>query len=333
MSEEIIRMQNVSRVFYVNNCETIFDYLKGKGFQKKRKITAVDDINFEIQKGEFVGLLGINGAGKSTLIKMLTGIMTPSSGEVRVFGNDPFERRLSNNYKIGAVFGQRCQLRWDISPMESYKLYKEIYNIPDDLFQARLNELVSTLGLGEILLQPVRTLSLGQKMRAELAGAFLHNPEILFLDEPTLGLDVVSKEAIIEFLGKCKEKGETTVIFTTHDMEDVKRLCERLIIINQGKLLIDDTAEHVIKNTPLNASIVFEIEKGEFQIPEELKKFRCERNGRELSFQNICESGTADVISKMCAANSISRVDIRKPEFKDIFMNLFEEGENNEKTV
>lgn len=325
MSKKIISMDHVSRAFYVNNCETIFDYLKGKSFQKKKKITAVEDITFDIEKGEFVGLLGINGAGKSTLIKMMTGILTPSGGSIKVFGNDPFKMRLQNNYKIGAVFGQRCQLRWDISPLESYKLFKAIYNIPDEVYEKRLKELGDTLKLDDILLQPVRTLSLGQKMRAELAGAFLHNPEILFLDEPTLGLDVVSKEAIIQFLRRCKEKGETTVIFTTHDMEDVKRLCDRLIIINKGKMLVDDTSDNVIKNTPLNAVLLFEKENGDFHIPEELKKFSHEVREGKLIFKNIDEQNSADVISKICTTNKICRVDMKKPEFKDIFMNLFEE--------
>lgn len=247
MREELIRLEEVSRVFYVNNCDTIFDYLRGKGFQKKKKIVAVNNIDFSISKGEFVGLLGVNGAGKSTLIKMMTGIMIPSGGKVEVFGKDPFEHRLNNNYRIGAVFGQRCQLRWDISPLESYKLLKEIYNVPTELYQQRLEELVSVLKLETILNQPVRTLSLGQKMRAELVGAFLHNPEILFLDEPTLGLDVISKEAIIEFLKQCKEKRGTTIILTTHDLEDAQRLCDRVIIIDKGEMVMDDDMENILQ--------------------------------------------------------------------------------------
>ncbi len=247
MREELSRLEDVNRVFYVNNCDTIFDYLRGKGFQKKKKIVAVNNINFSIFKGEFVGLLGVNGAGKSTLIKMMTGIMIPSGGKVEVFGKNPFEHRLKNNYRIGAVFGQRCQLRWDIAPLESYKLLKEIYNIPTELYQQRLEELVSVLKLETILNQPVRTLSLGQKMRAELVGAFLHNPELLFLDEPTLGLDVISKEAIIEFLKQCKEKRGTTIILTTHDLEDAQRLCDRVIVIDKGEMVMDDAMENILQ--------------------------------------------------------------------------------------
>lgn len=322
---EIINVENVSRIFKVSNCETIFDYLKGKGFKKKKEIIALEDINFQIKKGEFVGLLGINGAGKSTLIKLMTGILMPTKGTIRVFNNDPFLKRISNSYKIGAVFGQRCQLRWDISPLESYQLFQAIYNIPDNVYQDRLNELISILSIENILLQPVRTLSLGQKMKAELVGAFLHQPEVLFLDEPTLGLDIVSKEAIIQFLCKCKEKGDTTIIFTTHDMEDVKKLCERLIIIQKGKMLIDDRADNIIQNTPLNSSVLFKSELGDFCIPESIEHFKYEKTKKELLIKNVEEKDIAFIISEIYKINKICQVDIKKPEFKDIFMNLFEE--------
>lgn len=323
--QTVINLKNIGREFRVNNCDTIFDYLKGKNFQKKKRIVAVDDISFDIKKGEFVGLLGVNGAGKSTLIKMMTGILVPTRGKVEVFGNDPFKKRTSNNYRIGAVFGQRCQLRWDISPIESYRLFQAIYKIPEKEFTERLKQMVDVLKIEEVIKQPVRTLSLGQKMRAELAGAFLHKPEILFLDEPTLGLDVVSKEAIINFLLLCKKQKDTTIIFTTHDMEDVKQLCERLIIINKGKLFIDDKIENLRSYTELKSVIKFSTEKENIVLPEELVPFQYVKQEQEIRFENVEENQIAYIVEKMFAENNINEVDIKKPEFKDIFMNLFKE--------
>lgn len=324
MQNTVIHLENVDRKFYVSKCDTIFDYLKGKSFRKKKEIVAVENINFDIAKGEFVGLLGVNGAGKSTLIKMMTGILLPSSGKVTVLGNDPFKERIKNNYRIAAVFGQRCQLRWDISPMESYRLFQAMYKIPEETYQQRLKELVDILEVGDTINQPVRTLSLGQKMRAELVGALLHNPELLFLDEPTLGLDVLSKDAIIKFLIHCKKQNDTTVIFTTHDMEAVQQLCERVIIVNHGKMVMDDKTENLSNYTKLNTVIKFKINKEKVRIPEQIKALSHKIEENEIIFDNVEETEVVKVISSMFEANQVYEVDVKKPEFKDLFMNLFQ---------
>ena len=325
MDELAISLRNVSKKFYASDCENIFDYLKLKHLRKKKEIIAIDNVSFDIKGGEFVGLLGVNGAGKSTLIKMMTGIMLQTEGKILVLGNDPFKKRIQNNYNIAAVFGQRCQLRWDIAPIESYRLFQAIYKIPNDIFESVLNELVKNLEVESFINQPVRTLSLGQKMRAELVGAFLHQPKIIFLDEPTLGLDVISKEAIIHFLKELRKKRETTVIFTTHDMEDVKSLCERLIIVNKGELIVDDEINNLEKYTRMYTLVKFKGKTENLLIPKELEQFENEIIKDEVCFKASDESQIVFIIDKMFRSNVIYEIDIVKPEFKDIFKNIFSE--------
>lgn len=325
MNESIISLKNVSKKFYVSDCENIFDYLKLKNLRKKKEIIAIDKVSFDIKAGEFVGLLGVNGAGKSTLIKMMTGIMLQTEGKILVLGNNPFKKRIQNNYNIGAVFGQRCQLRWDIAPIESYRLFQAIYKIPNDIFEQSLNELAKLLDVESFINQPVRTLSLGQKMRAELVGAFLHRPKIIFLDEPTLGLDVISKEAIIHFLKELRRRHETTVIFTTHDMEDVKSLCERLIIVNKGKLIVDDKINNLEKYTKLYTLVKFKIQTEDLLIPKELEHYEHEMIKDEVCFKVTEDSQVAFIIDKMFSSSKVYQIDIVKPEFKDIFKSIFSE--------
>jgi len=235
----IIEAKDLTRCFKVSNADTMLEYIAQIFTHKKEVKYAVKAMSFTIEKGETVALLGVNGAGKSTLIKMMAGILVPSSGEIKVFGRDPFKKRKENCRKIGAVFGQRTQLRWDLSPLEYYKLIKAVYDIKDCDFNQRLEEMSNALEAKDFLKQSVRTLSLGQRMRAELIASFLHSPELVFLDEPTIGLDVFSKDAIINFLSEYRKRKETTLILVTHDMEDVKRICERAIIISAGEKIID----------------------------------------------------------------------------------------------
>jgi ABC-2 type transport system ATP-binding protein len=202
-------------------------------------LTAVDRVTFAIAPGEMVGYIGANGAGKSTTVKMLTGILTPTAGEVRVNGFVPSRDRAAYTRTIGAVFGQRTQLWWDIAVVESFKLLKRIYAIDDLTYQRQMTILDDLLGIGDLLRQPVRTLSLGQRMRCDLAAALLHGPPVLFLDEPTIGLDVVSKENIRRFLNRMNAEQGTTVVLTTHDLDDIEALCRRVIVIDQGRLLYD----------------------------------------------------------------------------------------------
>lgn len=206
---------------------------------KYREIMAIDHINFLIEKGEIVGYIGPNGAGKSTTLKMLSGILYPTAGSVTVNGLVPYRDRKRNARQIGVVFGNRSQLYWDLPVIDSYQLNRRLYDIPDTIYRENLAYFTEIFDLGDLLNQPVRLLSLGQKMRATIAGAMLHSPEILFLDEPTIGLDVTSKLKIRDFIRQINQKSGTTVILTSHDMGDIESLCERIILIDEGKKKYD----------------------------------------------------------------------------------------------
>jgi ABC-2 type transport system ATP-binding protein len=210
-----------------------------------KEIRAVKDISFQIPKGEICGYIGENGAGKSTTIKMLTGILVPTSGEIRVNGFVPYKDRETFVSGIGVVFGQRSQLWWDIGVIESFQLLKKVYRVSEKDFKERLDELVQRLQLQELLASPVRKLSLGQRMRCELAASLLHNPSILFLDEPTIGLDIMVKTEIREFLKSLNRRYETTILLTTHDLQDIEALCSRVIMLDDGRIIYDGSLEEL----------------------------------------------------------------------------------------
>lgn len=215
-------------------------------FHPKHEIKeAVKGINFNIEEGEMVGYIGANGAGKSTTIKMLTGILTPTSGKVLVNGLIPTKDRIKNNMKIGAVFGQRTQLWWDIPVIESYKLIQKIYEVSDKDYKENIDYFSQYLDLKDLLHVPVRQLSLGQKMRCEIAASFLHNPKIVYLDEPTIGLDFMVKEKIRKFIKQLNKEKNTTVILTTHDLQDIEEICSRIIIIDQGAIMFDGALDEI----------------------------------------------------------------------------------------
>lgn len=204
-------------------------------------VQALEDISFKIDEGEIVGYIGPNGAGKSTTIKIISGILVPDSGECNILGNTPWKNRIDHVKNIGVVFGQRSQLWWDVPVIDSYNLLKDIYKIPNKDFKDNLDLLTTTLDLSTLLSTPVRQLSLGQRMRCEIGASLLHSPKILFLDEPTIGLDAVSKIAVRNFIKTINKEKKTTVILTTHDMNDIEALAERIILIGKGKLLLDGT--------------------------------------------------------------------------------------------
>lgn len=207
--------------------------------RKYRVIRAVDGIDLQIEQGEVVGYIGENGAGKSTTIKMLTGILQPTAGELRVNGFDPHRQREAFVRTIGVVFGQRSQLWWDIAVQESFRLLQKVYRIPDDEYRRHMDHIIDVLQIGPLLEQPVRKLSLGQRMRCELAAALVHKPSLLFLDEPTIGLDVLVKENIRQFLREINQRYGTTVLLTTHDISDIEALCSRVVMLDEGKIIYD----------------------------------------------------------------------------------------------
>lgn len=242
----MIEVKNISKSFV---SPKKYPGLKGaiKGLFSNEKVEkkAVDDISFSIGEGEIVGYIGSNGAGKSTTIKMMTGILTPTEGTCLVNGVNPSKNRKQNAQNIGVVFGQRTQLWWDLPLSESFTILKEIYNVSDADYAERMEFLNRVLELPEFFDRPVRTLSLGQRMRADLGAALLHNPRVLYLDEPTIGLDLVVKENIREAIKEINEKYKTTVILTTHDIGDIEELCNRIIIIDEGKKIYDGSLQNL----------------------------------------------------------------------------------------
>ena len=227
---------------------------RGAGFSQAVKalfrreyeeIHALDDLSFTIRDGEMVGYIGPNGAGKSSTIKVLSGILTPDSGQCLVNGRTPWKDRVAHVKEIGVVFGQRTQLWWDVPVADSFELLKEIYTVPAAIYRENLEELTQLLDLGDLLRTPVRQLSLGQRMRCEIAASLLHSPKILFLDEPTIGLDAVSKLAVRDFILRLNRERGTTVLLTTHDMQDIEALASRVLLIGRGKILLDGTLEDI----------------------------------------------------------------------------------------
>jgi len=233
----IIETNQLCKDFLVSKRGTGFiNTLRSLFFRKYEVRHAVEDVSFNVEKGEMVGYIGPNGAGKSTTIKMLAGILYPTSGEVRINGIIPQKNRKANAMQIGVVFGQRSQLFWDLPAMDTFYLYKKMYKVDNRIFKQNIDFFIEILDMKDFLNTPVRQLSLGQKMRAEFSVAFLHNPDIVFLDEPTIGLDVLAKRKIRSFLKHVNKERNTTMILTTHDMDDIEEICQRLILIDKGKI-------------------------------------------------------------------------------------------------
>ncbi len=238
----MITMQNVCKTYKVSKRDAGFSSAFKALFHKEYElIHALDGVSFTISDGEMVGYIGPNGAGKSSTIKILSGILTPEEGTCLINGLTPWKNRIEHVKNIGVVFGQRTQLWWDVPVMDSFELLKEIYRISEQTYRRNLEQLSEMLGLSELLRTPTRQLSLGQRMRCEIAASLLHDPKILFLDEPTIGLDAVSKLAVRDFILKLNKEKKTTVILTTHDMQDIEALTSRIILIGKGKILLDGT--------------------------------------------------------------------------------------------
>ena len=236
----MIRAENLTKVYKIPEKDPgVAGAVKALFRPRFKSKPAVTDVSFTVEPGEIVGYIGVNGAGKSTTIKMLTGILVPTAGQVRVFGRNPHRDRVANARDIGVVFGQRTQLWWDLALIESLTMVGRIYEVPDVRFRQLIGEFTETLDLKELLKIPIRNMSLGQKMRAELAATLIHEPRIVYLDEPTIGLDLLVKERIREFIKQVNQEKGTTVILTTHDLGDIEELCRRVLIIDDGKLIYD----------------------------------------------------------------------------------------------
>lgn len=289
---------------------------------------AVNDVSFTIQPGELVAYIGPNGAGKSTTIKMLTGILVPSGGELRVMGRVPYERRTENAKSIGVVFGQRTQLWWDLPTIESFELLQHIYKIPAETYRRNMDRFRDLLGLDEFLQTPVRQLSLGQRMRADLAAALLHDPQIVYLDEPTIGLDVVAKEKIRDFIREINRERGVTVILTTHDMQDIEKICERMILIDKGTVLYDGPVAQIKERFGKLRTLVVDLEEngeelhlavdGVEQVKREGSRFWLRFNRDEFS--------ASQVIARVSEQHAIRDLTVEEPEIEGIIARIYQEG-------
>ncbi len=255
----MISLQNIQKTYRVAKREAGFGRAVKALFSREYEIVpALNDISFTIRDGEMVGYIGPNGAGKSTTIKIMCGVLTPDSGSCVVEGRTPWKERVAHVREIGVVFGQRSQLWWDVPVTDSFELIRDIYKVDAKLYRRNLDELSALLDLGELLKTPARSLSLGQRMRCEIAASLLHSPKTLFLDEPTIGLDAVSKIAVRQFIKRLNAERGTTVILTTHDMQDIEALTERILLIGKGRILLDGSLAELKKRSSERKTLVVE---------------------------------------------------------------------------
>ncbi|KJK36775.1 methionine ABC transporter ATP-binding protein [Streptomyces variegatus] len=307
--------------------EKVFEVRKKTGFMKRerRQVRAVDSISFRVERGEMVGYIGPNGAGKSTTIKMLTGILTPSAGRLRVAGIDPSRERTRLAHRIGVVFGQRTTLWWDLPLVDSYRLMHRMYRIPDARYRQNLDRLVDLLGLGDLLDVPVRQLSLGQRMRGDIAAALLHDPEVLYLDEPTIGLDVVSKSKVREFLRELNTERGTTVLLTTHDLQDIEQLCKRVMVIDHGRLMYDGPLAGLHEAAESERTLVVDLERElpPIEAPAPARVVRVDGPRQWLAFP--AGESAAPLVARVAAEYPLVDLSVREPDIEAVIARMYVE--------
>lgn len=285
---------------------------------------AVDNISFSVEQGEMVGYIGANGAGKSTTIKMLSGILVPTSGRICVDGIVPYENRKKNAFRIGVVFGQRSQLNWDLPMEDTFELYKRMYKVDGDTYRKNVDMFVELMQMQDFIRKPVRQLSLGQKMRAEIAIALLHNPKILYLDEPTIGLDVLVKDRIRKFIRELNAERKTTIILTTHDMNDIDQICGRIIMIDKGKLLSDSSLHEFKEAHRESYRVRVEYTKMYHEIALPGVRLEEKREGvREYSVAKS-EGSVNGILKCLSEAFEIKDISIKETEIEEIVRKLYE---------
>ncbi|MGL4382458.1 MAG: ABC transporter ATP-binding protein [Bacilli bacterium] len=320
---DIIEVSNISKEFKRNikpkGLKAAFISLVKPQFETKQ---ALNNISFKIKKGEIVGFIGANGAGKSTTIKMMCGILLPSSGQIKVDGIIPYDNRIENAKKIGVVFGQRSQLVWDIALEESFTMQKYLYEINDVDYQKRLAYFIEKLELQELLRVPIRVMSLGQKMRCELACAFLHNPSIVYLDEPTIGLDVKVKQVIREFILEMNELYQTTIILTTHDMQDIQAVVNRVMIIDNGQMLYDGQLSSLTKAFGNIKRLTLQVDNpNDFKIDDAIQSridtYQIKEDSIEISF-SLDNISSQEIVSTLFKDNIINDFSINNETIEEI---------------
>lgn len=313
----MIQVEHINKTFQVARRNSSFkEVVKSLWNKQYECVKALDDISFTIEDGEMVGYIGPNGAGKSSTIKILSGILNPDSGVCNINGRTPWKERTAHVQDIGVVFGQRSQLWWDVPVIDSFELIKDIYRIPKPLYQNNLEELVTLLHLEQIIMTPTRQLSLGQRMRCEIAASLLHSPKILFLDEPTIGLDAVSKIAVRNFILEINRTHKTTVILTTHDMQDIEALTKRIILIGKGKILLDGQLDDMKKQFSRNKTLTIEYYGNQLDLPEgvylaESSNKMAENSDRYQNIRSVMEVNTLEISISEVIAQLSKQVDMK----------------------
>lgn len=312
---KIIEINNISKQYFIKN--NFFS------INKKNIVKAINNVSFDVHENQTIGLIGLNGAGKSTLIKIILGILKVDEGEIKVFDNDPIKNRIKNLFDIGVIFGQKTQLRWDLSPLDSYKLNKELYNIDNTIFNENLKKYSDILDLHEFINRPVRTLSLGQKMRADLMSALLHKPKLLILDEPTIGVDIFSKRKIIDLIKDLKKS--TTIIFTSHNLNEVYEIADKILILDKGNLVVNENKENLLKETDylslnlfLNDNLVYDYNK--FKNIEVIKN-----NEYEYIFKFIPKNQLKNFIDFLYSSNKVNFFEIKENNLEKILKDIINE--------
>ncbi|OPH60010.1 sugar ABC transporter ATP-binding protein [Paenibacillus ferrarius] len=323
-----IEMENICKEFKVYKRNSSWTKtLKSLFIREFETKVAIQNINISIDKGELVGYIGPNGAGKSTTIKILTGILTPTSGIVRVDGRVPHENRVKNAEKMGVVFGQRSQLYWDLPMTETFQLYKKMYRIEERQFKSNVNLYVELLEMQEFMNRPIRQLSLGQKMRANLAVALLHDPEIIYLDEPTIGLDVVAKSRIRRFVRELNKEKGTTVLLTTHDMDDIEQICNRIIMIDHGQKIFDGSIGELKDLYSEGYMLIVDFAEDNVSLNDSRLRVISEEGPRKTIIINTNEIAIAEAIAKITEGNSIVDLHIKEPNIERTIERLYENKE------
>ncbi len=322
-----IEVKNLVKTFQVaERSQGIWGALKGLLHREHRQVRALSGVSFAVNEGELVAYIGPNGAGKSTTVKVLSGILVPDGGEVRVLGHTPWQERIKTVRKLGVVFGQRTQLWWDLPVVESFELLRDIYEVDKKEHKKNQDELVEKLHISNLLDTPVRQLSLGQRMRCDLVASLLHAPPILFLDEPTIGLDVVSKLAVRDFVKTLNKERGTTVILTTHDMDDIEALCSRVIVINEGDIYLDGTVEQIRKRVSGERNLIVDLVKQDVKIEiEKAEVFKSESHRVWLRFKPS-EISAAQLISEVAAKYEIRDLFVENPPIEEVIASLYEEA-------
>ena len=326
MGENIITVKDLKKTYRINKRSNgLFGHIANLFVSKYEQKKAVDGISFDIKRGEVVGFIGANGAGKSTTIKILTGILYPDSGYVEVNNYIPYKDRKAYVANIGVVFGQKSQLSWDLPVIDTFELLKNIYKIPENVYEENVKLYTELLDMGSFINQPVRQLSLGQRMRADIAASLLHSPQIIFFDEPTIGLDVLAKEKIRDFIRYLKHEKNITMIFTTHDMQDIEQTCERLIVIDKGKKMYDGSVSDLLKKYGGSKTIIVEFgELIDTEFAFDHVTVKKEDKSNQVIFEFDSSKVDVDDIMRQILQYKVNDIAVKESDVESIVRKIYE---------